>query len=49
MSKKPAPKKTAFGADLIEAMKLVLAHQRGEIKLEQVWPNGSAWRYPPLL
>src|SRR5579862_5931130 len=39
MSKKPAAKKTTFGADLIEGMKLVLAHQRGKIKLEQVWPR----------
>ncbi|MBZ5621846.1 MAG: hypothetical protein LAQ69_24420 [Acidobacteriia bacterium] len=26
-----------FGADLIEGMKLVLAHQRGKIELEQAW------------
>jgi putative transcriptional regulator len=32
-------KKTTFGADLIEGMKLVLAHQRGKIELEQVWPK----------
>jgi putative transcriptional regulator len=37
MRKKTAAKRTAFGADLIEGMKLVLAHQRGEIGLEQVW------------
>ena len=39
MPKKPAARKTAFGKDLIEGMKLVLAHQRGEIELEQVWPK----------
>src|SRR5580692_7294333 len=32
-------KKTTFGEDLIEGMKLALAHQRGEIELEQVWPR----------
>ena len=32
-------KKTTFGEDLIEAMKLILAHQRGEIELEQMWPK----------
>jgi putative transcriptional regulator len=39
MPKKVQPKKTNFGADLIERMKLVLAHQRGKIELEQVWPK----------
>jgi putative transcriptional regulator len=39
MPKKAATKKTTFGVDLIEGMKLVLAHQRGEIELEQVWPK----------
>jgi len=39
MPKKPGAKKTTFGADLIEGMKLVLAHQRGNIELEQVWPK----------
>src|SRR5712691_3271248 len=39
MPKKAAAKKTTFGADLIDGMKLVLAHQRGEIELEQVWPK----------
>jgi putative transcriptional regulator len=39
MRKKTAAKKTAFGAGLIEGMKLVLAHQRGKIELEQVWPK----------
>lgn len=36
---KKAVKKTSFGSDLIEGMKLVLAHQRGEIELSQVWPK----------
>lgn len=39
MAKKAGGKKTKFGADLIEGMKLVLAHDRGEIELEQVWPK----------
>jgi DNA-binding transcriptional regulator YiaG len=39
MPTKTAAKKTSFGAELIEGMKLVLAHQRGEIELEQVWPK----------
>jgi putative transcriptional regulator len=34
-----ALKKTTFGADLIDGMRLVLAHQRAEIELEQVWPK----------
>jgi putative transcriptional regulator len=39
MLKRTAAKRTTFGADLIEGMKLVLAHQRGKIELEQVWPK----------
>jgi putative transcriptional regulator len=39
MPKKGATKKTIFGSDLIEGMKLVLAHQRGKIELKQVWPK----------
>ena len=39
MPKKEAAKKTSFGADLIEGLKLVLAHEHGEIELEQVWPK----------
>jgi putative transcriptional regulator len=39
MPKKAAPKKTSFGADLIEGMKLVREHQRGTVELEQVWPK----------
>lgn len=32
-------KATSFGKELIERMKLVLAHQRGKVELEQVWPK----------
>ena len=39
MPKKAAAKKTTFGADLIEGMNLVLAHRRGKIEVEQVWPK----------
>jgi putative transcriptional regulator len=39
MPKKTAAKKTTLGNDLIEGMKLILAHQRGKIELEQVWPK----------
>ena len=39
MRKGPTGKKSSFGAGLIEGMKLVAAHQRGEIELEQVWPK----------
>ena len=39
MAKKTGAKKSTFGADLIEGMKLVLAHQRGKVELEQVWPK----------
>src|SRR5271169_1927451 len=39
MSKKTGAKKTTLGADLIEGMKLVLAHDRGKVELEQVWPK----------
>jgi hypothetical protein len=39
MVKKASAQKTTFGGDLIEGMKLVLAHQRGKIDLEQVWPK----------
>ena len=37
--KKAVAKTTTFGADLVEGMKLVLAHRRGTIELEQVWPR----------
>lgn len=39
MPKKTVAKKRSLGADLVEGMRLVLAHQRGEIELEQVWPR----------
>ena len=39
MRKKAPAKHTSFGADLIEGMKIVLAHQRGTVNLEQVWPR----------
>jgi putative transcriptional regulator len=39
MPKKAGARKTTFGADLVEGMKLVLAHQRGKVELEQVWPK----------
>jgi len=32
-------KATTFGEDLIEGMNLVLAHHRGKVELEQVWPK----------
>ena len=37
--KATAKKPTTFGEDLVEGMKLVLAHQRGNVGLEQVWPR----------
>jgi len=39
MPEKIVLKKTSFGADLVEGMKLVLAHQRGKVELEQVRPK----------
>src|ERR1700683_2063361 len=39
MRKIAAKKESSFGRDLIEGMRLVVAHQRGEIELEQVWPK----------
>ncbi|MGC2662159.1 MAG: helix-turn-helix domain-containing protein [Bryobacteraceae bacterium] len=38
-SKSKVKKKAPFGVDLIEGMKLVLAHLRGKVELEQVWPK----------
>jgi hypothetical protein len=32
-------KEASFGEDMCEGMKLVVAHRRGEIELEQVWPK----------
>jgi putative transcriptional regulator len=39
MRRKAAGKKSSFGADLIEGMKVVLAHERGTVEMEQVWPK----------
>jgi putative transcriptional regulator len=39
MTRKIGAKKTSFGADLIEGMKVVLGHQRGKVDLDQVWPK----------
>ena len=39
MRRKAVGKKSGFGAELIEGMKLVLAHERGTVDLEQVWPK----------
>src|SRR5258706_11851624 len=39
MPKKASAKRSSLGADLIEGLKLVLAHHRGRIDLEQVWPK----------
>jgi putative transcriptional regulator len=40
MPKKTVTKKdSSFGADLIEGMNVVLAHHRGKVVLDQVWPK----------
>ena len=39
MPRKTRTTNTTFGADLIDGMKQVLAHERGDIELEQVWPK----------
>jgi putative transcriptional regulator len=39
MRKKTTAKSNTFGADMIEGMKLIAAHQKGEIELEQIWPK----------
>ena len=39
MRKGTTGKKSSFGADLIEGMKLIAAHKRGEVELERVWPR----------
>jgi len=36
--------KASFGQDLVGAMKLILAHHRGEIKLEHVLPKARVLR-----
>jgi hypothetical protein len=44
---RPASKKQSFGQDLVEAMKLVLAHHRDEIKLERVLPKRHPYKATP--
>src|SRR5579871_4283726 len=47
MTKEAPAKKPTFGAELIAGMKQVLAHQRGQIELEQGWlepVDGNATR-----
>jgi putative transcriptional regulator len=39
MPRQTGTKKQTVAADLIEGMKLVLAHHRGKVELEQVWPK----------
>jgi putative transcriptional regulator len=39
MSRKTSSKAATFGADLIEGMKLIVAHQQGKVELESVWPK----------
>lgn len=39
MAKRTRTRKGSFGTDLIADMQMVLAHQRGEIELGQVWPR----------
>jgi putative transcriptional regulator len=39
MPRRTQSKKATLGAGLIEDLKLVLAHQRGQVELEQVWPK----------
>ena len=39
MPKKTGAKEATFGADLVDGLKLALAHQRGKVELEQVWPK----------
>ena len=39
MQRKTGATTKTFGTELIEGMKVVLAHQRGKIGLEQVWPK----------
>jgi len=39
MPNKTRANKPSFGSDLIDAMKLVVAHQHGQVQLEQVWPK----------
>ena len=39
MAGKTSTGKPTFGQELIEGMELVLAHARGKVELEQVWPK----------
>ena len=39
MPKKTNRRKANFGADLIDGMRLILAHHRGQTRLDQVWPK----------
>jgi len=39
MAGKTSTGKPTFGQELIEGMELVLAHPRGKVELEQVWPK----------
>lgn len=39
MAKKTDSAEPTFGSELIEDMELVLAHSRGEVELEEVWPK----------
>lgn len=41
MTRKASAKRktTTVGDDVIEGMNLILAHERGKIELEQVWPK----------
>jgi putative transcriptional regulator len=39
MRKKKLAAKPSFGEDLIEGINQVLAHQRGQLDLDQVWPK----------
>lgn len=43
---RPASTKPSFGHDLVEAMKLILAHDRCEIELEQVLPKPGTRKSP---
>jgi hypothetical protein len=43
----PSSKQPSFGQELVEAMRLVLAHHRGEIELEQVLPKSRVIKTPP--
>jgi len=49
---RPHSEKSSFGQDLVEAMRLVLAHHPGEIELEQVLPKrrpskATPWQTAP--